>query len=227
MANTQDSEQCRALTANGERCTRSAGEDGFCFQHDPEDETADDAAGSGDGADAAQAANEQGATATDGGTSAEQAESEGDDGDEGDENAEESDAGDDEEEQSDAESEGEDEEAEQADDEGDEEDETEQTDAEGDGTEGDISGVLDVRTLAESVTSDVVGAPLDRIIEIERQDAEGEGGWLVVVEALERKAIPDTEDLLGRYAIQFEEDGTVAGYRLRERYRRSAEISDE
>lgn len=215
MANTQDSEQCRARTADGERCTRSAGEDGFCYQHGPEDETVDDAAGSGDGADAAQTADDQGVTATDGGTSAEQAESEGD---EGEEDAEQTDAGSDEEEQSDAE-EGGDEEAEQAD-----EDDGERADAAGDGTDGDISGVMDVRTHAESVTSDVVGAPLDRIIEIERR--EEEDGWLVVVEALERKAIPDTEDLLGRYAIQFGGDGTVVGYRLRERYRRSADISD-
>ena len=221
MANTQDTQQCRARTADGERCTRSADEDGFCYQHGPEDETVDDAAGNGDGADAASTANEQGATATDGGTSAEQAEAE--DGD-GDEDAEGTDTGDDEgQEQTDADDE--ESESEEQSDTGSENGEGEQrTDA---GSDGDISGVMDVRTRAESVTSDVVGAPLDRIIEIERREADGENGWLVVVEALERKAIPDTEDLLGRYAIQFGQDGSVTGYRLRERYRRSAEISDE
>lgn len=32
-------EQCRALTESGERCTRPARSDGFCYQHGPDDET--------------------------------------------------------------------------------------------------------------------------------------------------------------------------------------------
>nr|WP_228443524.1 DUF5763 domain-containing protein [Natrarchaeobaculum sulfurireducens] len=35
-------DQCIALTASGERCSRSANEDGFCHQHDESDETVDD-----------------------------------------------------------------------------------------------------------------------------------------------------------------------------------------
>lgn len=212
MATTQDTQQCQALTEDGDRCTRSAGEDGFCYQHGPEDETAEDAARNGDGE---QAANEQGAQATDGGTTAEQTDAE--DG-EGGEDAEQADAESDEGAESD-------ENGGQTDAERDEGDaDAEQTDAESDGSDGGISGVMDVRTRVESVTSDVVGAPLDRIIEIDRQ--EDGNGWLVVVEALERSAIPDTEDLLGRYAIQLGQDGNVTGYRLQERYRRSADISE-
>lgn len=36
-----DDERCTALTTSGERCTRPAGDDGFCYQHGPEDETID------------------------------------------------------------------------------------------------------------------------------------------------------------------------------------------
>ncbi|WP_433627160.1 gas vesicle protein GvpO, halophile-type [Halomicrococcus sp. NG-SE-24] len=39
---TGDQEQCRALTADGERCSNAAGEDGFCHLHGPDDETIDD-----------------------------------------------------------------------------------------------------------------------------------------------------------------------------------------
>ncbi|AXR77891.1 Gas vesicle synthesis protein GvpA [Natrarchaeobaculum sulfurireducens] len=35
-------DQCIALTASGERCSRSTNEDGFCHQHDESDETVDD-----------------------------------------------------------------------------------------------------------------------------------------------------------------------------------------
>lgn len=36
-------DQCRAVTEDGERCSRPAEEDGFCHQHGPGDETVDDA----------------------------------------------------------------------------------------------------------------------------------------------------------------------------------------
>jgi len=44
---------------------------------------------------------------------------------------------------------------------------------------------------------------------------EEEGGWKVTVEALERKAVPDTQDILGRYEIRFNEDGEVIGWEQR------------
>ncbi len=34
-----DDQQCKALTADGERCTRPARSDGYCYQHDSDDET--------------------------------------------------------------------------------------------------------------------------------------------------------------------------------------------
>jgi hypothetical protein len=44
MSSSSDTdEQCVALTESGERCTRPAGEDGFCYQHGPDDETVDEA----------------------------------------------------------------------------------------------------------------------------------------------------------------------------------------
>ncbi|GAA0198124.1 gas vesicle protein GvpO, halophile-type [Haladaptatus pallidirubidus] len=76
--------------------------------------------------------------------------------------------------------------------------------------------VMAVRGAIEDVASDLVGHPLDGIIEI----AEDDDGWQVVVEMVERSSIPDTQDILGQYAVSLDESGDVTGYRLRERYRR-------
>ena len=47
-----------------------------------------------------------------------------------------------------------------------------------------------------------------------------EDGWTVSVETLERKAIPDTMDVLGVYEIRLGDDGSLLGFdrkRLRKR----------
>ena len=38
-------------------------------------------------------------------------------------------------------------------------------------------------------------------------------GWLAEVEVLERKSVPDTQDILGRYEMKFDEDGELLGYK--------------
>jgi len=37
-------------------------------------------------------------------------------------------------------------------------------------------------------------------------------GWKVTVEVLERKAIPDTQDILGRYEIKLAKNGELIGW---------------
>ena len=41
---------------------------------------------------------------------------------------------------------------------------------------------------------------------------EVEGEWRVTVEALERKAIPNSQDLLGRYEIKLNKNGELIGW---------------
>jgi len=41
---------------------------------------------------------------------------------------------------------------------------------------------------------------------------EVEGEWRVTVEVLERKAVPDSQDLLGRYAIRLNKNGELIGW---------------
>jgi hypothetical protein len=50
---------------------------------------------------------------------------------------------------------------------------------------------------------------LDSIIGLNK-DPEG---WRAEVEVLERKSVPDTQDILGRYEMKFDEAGELLGYK--------------
>jgi hypothetical protein len=52
--------------------------------------------------------------------------------------------------------------------------------------------------------------------------------WVVVVEVLERKAIPDTQDLISRYEMKFDKDGELTSYRrIALRHRGDMEMVEE
>ena len=200
-------ERCHAITEDGERCRRPAGEDGFCHQHDESDETVDEydaEAGDGD-EDVAAASDEQGREAvSDGGAAAEmEGEREGDhDGDDDgtESGADEGESGDDE-----------------ADSSADEADTgTDDGGGRSAGGEDGLSGVREVREAVQSLAPEVIGRELDAVIEVDGRD----DGWLAVVEIVERPAVPDSQDILGRYEIDLA-DGEVTGYRRLDRYRRS------
>ena len=79
-----------------------------------------------------------------------------------------------------------------------------------------IEGVRDVREAAIALAPEIIGRELDAVIEVDSND----DGWLAVVEVVERPAVPDSQDILGRYEIDLA-DGSVTGYRRVDRYRRS------
>jgi len=57
------------------------------------------------------------------------------------------------------------------------------------------------------------------------KDAEG---WLAEVEVVERKSVPDTQDILGRYEMKFDLDGELVGYkRIMLRRRSDMEMVEE
>jgi len=87
-----------------------------------------------------------------------------------------------------------------------------------DGTDAisDDAPLVDIRQKAESVAAELIDRPLDGVVEVHADD----DGWLAVVEVIERRAVPDTQDILGCYELTFDGDGTVTGYRRRSRYRR-------
>lgn len=85
-------------------------------------------------------------------------------------------------------------------------------------SDGDI-GLYDARDIGRAIAGDLIGSPLDGIVEVGEQDDDG---WRVVAEVVERTAVPDTQDILGRYVISLEPDGTVHGYGRAGRYRRGS-----
>ncbi|WP_340605268.1 gas vesicle protein [Halalkalicoccus tibetensis] len=80
-----------------------------------------------------------------------------------------------------------------------------------------------VRTKINEVAEDLIGRPLISVVSVDRdrkKDDDEEPGWVAAVEILERKSVPDTQDILGRYEITLDADQTITGYRRTHRYRR-------
>lgn len=148
MSSSSD-DRCRALTEDGERCSRPAQEDGFCHQHDESDRTVDDIEETDD-------VDETDASET----------ADSDDGERPD-NLE--------------------------------------------------SGIIEVREAVKAIGHDLIGHQIDRIIEVSKNG----DGWQVTVEVVERSAVPDTQDILGKYEIELDSDETISGYHRVDRYRRA------
>ena len=91
-----------------------------------------------------------------------------------------------------------------------------------DEADGGTADLVDVRNRAGEVAEKLVGSPLDAVTGVERDGDE----WHAVVDVVERSAVPDTQDILGRYEIRFDDDASVVGYRRRTRFRRS-DTTDE
>jgi hypothetical protein len=74
--------------------------------------------------------------------------------------------------------------------------------------EGTRASIETVTDLALAIAKKYVRKELEAIIGVE----EVGGEWRVTVEALERKAVPDSQDLLGRYEIRLNENGELIGW---------------
>ena len=51
--------------------------------------------------------------------------------------------------------------------------------------------------------------------------------WRVTVDVLELPRIPNTTDVIGSYAVQLDEEGTLRGYRRTRRYQRGQPSEEE
>lgn len=65
-----------------------------------------------------------------------------------------------------------------------------------------------ITDLALATAKKYIRKELETIIGVE----EVGGEWRVTVEALERKAVPDSQDLLGRYEIRLNKNGELIGW---------------
>jgi hypothetical protein len=50
--------------------------------------------------------------------------------------------------------------------------------------------------------------------------AKSEDGWHITIELIERKAVPDTQDLIGTYEVSLDEEGELLSYERRSIRRR-------
>jgi hypothetical protein len=85
-----------------------------------------------------------------------------------------------------------------------------------DGVDADPVSLAEAQRLALEYADEFLSHPVDNVIEV---NADGEG-WQVLVEVVERSAVPNTQDILARYEMTIDEQGELSGYGLRERYRR-------
>lgn len=65
-----------------------------------------------------------------------------------------------------------------------------------------------ITDLALGIAKKYISKDPETVIGVE----EEEGEWKVTVEVLERKAVPDTQDLLGRYEIRLNKNGELIGW---------------
>lgn len=202
MSSTQELQQCIALTEDGERCSRPAKDGDFCYQHDESYETIDDheAAEQDEESDSEDEQREQKMPENEQESREQQMEAEQESPPE--EAAGEADESEGESIQITARSKSE---------ESEQEEEMATTEAEF--TEIDIG---QVRENVSNVASDIVGYPLDGIASISMDDE----GLEVAIEVIERKGIPDTQDIIGRYELMFDGEMEVREYRRTHRYRR-------
>ena len=63
--------------------------------------------------------------------------------------------------------------------------------------------------MAPALVKETIKKPFESVIGVTKEKG---GGWKVLVEVLEREAIPDTQDLIGRYELSLSEDGELQGY---------------
>jgi len=83
-------------------------------------------------------------------------------------------------------------------------------------------GLAEARRTALDLAADVLEYDVDGVIKVEPAD----DGWRVLVEVVEREAVPDTNDILGRYELSLSGTGELTEFGLVERYRRD-ELKEE
>jgi hypothetical protein len=71
---------------------------------------------------------------------------------------------------------------------------------------------------AKRELSEITGLEAEAVTSLARAD---DGTWKVTVELLELERVPNTDDVLGSYEAEIDEDGVLIGYRRLRRYARS------
>jgi hypothetical protein len=76
--------------------------------------------------------------------------------------------------------------------------------------------------VAQKYFTELTKIPVDGIIGL----SKSEEGWVVSLEGLERRAIPDTMDVLGLYEVRLDKEGNLLGFE-RKKLRKRGEVEEE
>ena len=98
--------------------------------------------------------------------------------------------------------------------------ETESSDETGSSDETESTEESTIVTVRDKVRDDVpqlIGRELDGVTSL----MQTEDGWMATVELVERRSVPDTQDLIGQYEVSIGDDAVIDGYRRLETYRRA------
>jgi len=90
------------------------------------------------------------------------------------------------------------------------------TKARSNGTNGKVGATRIVRRAVEQVR-ELTGRPVEGVLGLERVD----DGWVVTLEVVELRRVPDSTDVLGSYAVTVDSSGELEGYMRTRRYYRS------
>lgn len=85
------------------------------------------------------------------------------------------------------------------------------------------SDIEELSKKALSTLPSLIKKPVEGVLAVNNEGKE----WKVLVEALERKVVPDTQDIMGRYELRFSETGKLLGYKQVMLRRRSDRLDGE
>ncbi len=69
--------------------------------------------------------------------------------------------------------------------------------------------IKDIGKKSLDITKELLNKDPESVISIRKEGKE----WEVIVEVLERRAVPDTQDILGRYELKFDATGEILDYK--------------
>ena len=80
------------------------------------------------------------------------------------------------------------------------------------------SAGAEIAARAREELAEMTGLEAEGVTSLEQAE---DGTWRVSVELLELSRVPETDDMLGSYEVELDEDGEMLGYRRVRRYSRS------
>lgn len=84
------------------------------------------------------------------------------------------------------------------------------------------TGIMDIIRMIPPLMESILYRKPEGITSLSAEDE----GWKVNVEVLERKAVPDTQDILGTYELKLKGDGELIGYKRTTMRKRGDRVSE-